>query len=56
MLAEQAAQNAAKIEEAYGGLAQRASDFLVFLPPTLPSLSFFFSSRLTWIVFFFKLQ
>ena len=35
MLAEQAAQNAAKVEEAYGGFAQRAC-----LPLTLPSLFF----------------
>ena len=26
MLAEQAAENAAKVEEAYGGIAQRASN------------------------------
>ena len=38
MLAEQAAQNAAKVEEAYGGFAQRASN------STLPSY-FIFSSQ-----------
>ena len=47
MLAEQAAQNAAKVEEAYGGVAQRASN------SSLSSHSFFFSPRfwqLTWII------
>lgn len=36
MLAEQAAQNAAQVEEAYGGFAQSASSSS--LPLTLPSL------------------
>ena len=37
MLAEQAAQNAAEVEEAYGGFAQRTSNFnLSSLPPFLP--------------------
>ena len=47
MLAEQASQNAAKVEEAYGGLAQRASNSS--LPPTL--LLFFPRDRqLIWVV------
>ena len=39
MLAEQAVQNAAKVEEAYGGLVQRASSF--FVSPSFPPSSFF---------------
>ena len=47
MLAEQASQNAAKVEEAYGGLAQRASNSS--LPPIL--LLFFLRDRqLIWVV------
>ena len=47
MLAEQASQNAAKVEEAYGGFVQRASDSSLSL--TLP---FFFprERQLMWVV------
>ena len=57
MLAEQAAQNAAKFEEAYGGFAQRASNFLVFLSP-YPSIPFFFLLLPAHMdrIYFFKLQ
>jgi len=39
MLAEQAAQNAAKVEEAYGGIVQRTSrSYLLSHPSVRPSV------------------
>jgi hypothetical protein len=48
MLAEQAVQNAEKVEEAYGGFAQRASQFQSSSHPFHPFLLGF--GQLTWIV------